>query len=63
MSELICVGSIAGAFGVRGELRVKSFCANPLILQNILRCLLKTENKAMSYHLSVKLKMDFRHGL
>ena len=27
--ELTCVGAIAGAFGVRGELRVKSFCANP----------------------------------
>ena len=29
MTELICVGMIAGAFGVRGEVRVKSFCANP----------------------------------
>ena len=26
---LICVGSIAGAYGVNGELRVKSFCAVP----------------------------------
>lgn len=26
---LICVGAIAGAFGVRGEARVKSFCAEP----------------------------------
>lgn len=25
----ICVGAIAGAFGVRGEARVKSFCAEP----------------------------------
>ncbi len=25
----ICVGAIAGAFGVRGEVRLKSFCANP----------------------------------
>jgi len=29
MSEMICVGSIAGAYGVRGELRVKSYCAVP----------------------------------
>ena len=28
-SELICVGAIAGAFGVRGEVRLKSFCAEP----------------------------------
>ncbi|WP_171205715.1 ribosome maturation factor RimM [Ruegeria sp. HKCCA0235A] len=29
MSDLICVGSIAGAYGVRGEVRLKSFCAVP----------------------------------
>lgn len=28
-SDLICVGAILGAFGVKGELRLKSFCANP----------------------------------
>ena len=28
-SDLICVGAIAGAFGVRGEARLKSFCADP----------------------------------
>jgi len=27
--ELVCVGAIAGAFGVRGEVRLKSFCAVP----------------------------------
>ncbi|WP_128253345.1 ribosome maturation factor RimM [Falsirhodobacter deserti] len=25
----ICVGAIAGSFGVRGEVRLKSFCAEP----------------------------------
>ncbi len=29
MSDHICVGAIMGAFGVRGEVRVKSFCAEP----------------------------------
>lgn len=29
MAELICIGAIAGAFGVRGEVRLKSFAANP----------------------------------
>ena len=33
MTALICVGMIAGAFGVRGELRVKSFCSNPSDLE------------------------------
>lgn len=28
-SDLVCVGAIAGSFGVRGEARLKSFCANP----------------------------------
>jgi 16S rRNA processing protein RimM len=27
--DRICVGAIAGAFGVRGEVRLKSFCAEP----------------------------------
>ena len=29
MSRRVCVGAIAGAFGVRGEVRLKSFCADP----------------------------------
>jgi 16S rRNA processing protein RimM len=28
VAERVCVGAIAGAFGVRGEVRLKSFCAN-----------------------------------
>jgi len=28
-TERICVGAIAGAFGVKGEVRLKSFCAQP----------------------------------
>lgn len=29
MTEMVCVGAIAGAFGVRGEVRLKSFTADP----------------------------------
>ena len=29
MADQVCVGAIAGAFGVRGEVRLKSFCADP----------------------------------
>jgi 16S rRNA processing protein RimM len=29
IADLICVGAIAGAFGVAGEVRIKSFCADP----------------------------------
>lgn len=28
-SDRICVGAIGGAFGVKGEVRLKSFCADP----------------------------------
>lgn len=27
--ELICVGAISGSYGVNGEVRIKSFCAQP----------------------------------
>ena len=29
MSDRVCVGAVAGSFGVKGEVRLKSFCANP----------------------------------
>jgi 16S rRNA processing protein RimM len=29
MTDRICVGAVAGAFGVKGEVRLKSFCADP----------------------------------
>ncbi|MEM9010505.1 MAG: ribosome maturation factor RimM [Pseudomonadota bacterium] len=29
MAERVCIGAIAGAFGVRGEVRLKSFCTLP----------------------------------
>ena len=29
MTDRICIGAIAGAFGVTGEVRLKSFCTNP----------------------------------
>lgn len=29
MSDMICVGAIAGSYGVHGEIRVKSYCAVP----------------------------------
>lgn len=29
MTERICIGAFAGAFGVTGEVRLKSFCTNP----------------------------------
>mgnify|MGYP001821245327 CR=1 FL=1 len=29
MADRVCVGAVAGSFGVKGEVRLKSFCADP----------------------------------
>ncbi len=29
MDGYVCVGAVSGSFGVRGEVRIKSFCAEP----------------------------------
>jgi 16S rRNA processing protein RimM len=42
----VCVGAIAGAFGVRGEVRIKSFCAEP---EAIFGYPLTTEDGARSF--------------
>ena len=34
MADRVCVGAIAGSFGVRGEVRLKSFCAEPSAIGN-----------------------------
>ena len=34
---LTCVGAIAGGFGVNGEVRLKSFCAEPAAIAAALR--------------------------
>ena len=49
MSDLVCVGAVAGAFGVRGEVRVKSFCAVPEDIEAYSR--LTNEDGSQSYPL------------
>jgi 16S rRNA processing protein RimM len=34
MTDRVCVGAIAGSFGVRGEVRLKSFCAEPAAIED-----------------------------
>jgi 16S rRNA processing protein RimM len=51
MSDLICVGAIAGAFGVRGEIRIKSFCAVPEDIESYSP--LTTEDGSKSYTLTL----------
>jgi len=33
--DLLCVGTIAGAFGVRGEVRLKSFTSDPYAIADL----------------------------
>ena len=51
-SDLICIGAIIGAFGVKGELRVKSFCAEPSDIGNYNP--LTSEDGKQSFELTVK---------
>jgi len=49
--DLICIGAIVGAFGVRGEVRIKSFCATPEDIQNYSPLL--SEDGTQSFFLSL----------
>lgn len=51
MSELICVGAIAGSYGVRGEVRLKSFCAVPEEIETYSP--LTNEDGSQSYSLTL----------
>ena len=57
-SDLVCVGAIAGAFGVRGEVRLKSFCANPEDIETYSP--LSTEDGASTY--TVTLTRAIKNG-
>ena len=49
--KLVCVGAVAGAFGVRGEARIKSFCAEPEAIAGYGP--LTTEDGARQFTLSI----------
>ena len=59
MSDRICVGAIAGAFGVNGEVRLKSFTAEPADIANYGP--LTTEDGARAF--TVKLTRPITGGL
>lgn len=58
MADLVCVGAIAGAYGVKGEVRLKSFCADPEAIADYAP--LSTEDGAESY--SVTLTGQTKNG-
>ncbi|WP_375260241.1 ribosome maturation factor RimM [Citreimonas sp.] len=58
MTDLICVGAIAGAFGVTGEVRLKSFTADPRAIAGYGP--LTTEDGARTF--TVTLGMEIKAG-
>lgn len=58
-TDRICVGAISGAFGVRGEVRLKSFCAQPEAIAAYAP--LWTEDGGRSF--TVKLTRAIKGGL
>ncbi len=51
MSDLICVGVIGGAFGVNGEVRIKSFTADPEAIEDYAP--LQTEDGGQSFDIQI----------
>jgi 16S rRNA processing protein RimM len=59
MTELVCVGAIAGAYGVRGEVRLKSFTADAEAIADYAPLL--TEDGSTSF--SVTITRPIKNGL
>ncbi len=58
VSDLICIGAIAGAFGVRGEVRVKSFTSDPASIEDYAP--LATEDGSVSF--DIELQREVKNG-
>lgn len=56
--DLVCVGAIAGSFGVKGEVRLKSFCAEPAAISLYAPL---TDEAGRSY--DVKITRAIKNGL
>lgn len=59
MADRVCVGAIAGAYGVRGEVRLKSFCAEAQAIADYAP--LATEDGTREF--SVRLTGQIKNGL
>ena len=59
MTELVCVGAIAGAYGVKGEVRLKSFCAEPSDIASYGDLLTEDGVKSFEVALSGAIKNGF----
>jgi 16S rRNA processing protein RimM len=56
--DLVCLGALAGAFGVKGEVRLKSFCAEPAAIADYAP-LLTEDGRSFTLTLARPLKGAF----
>jgi len=54
--DLICIGAIAGAFGIQGEVRLKSFCADPAAIADYAP--LTTQDGARSFTIKLTKSLN-----
>lgn len=59
MSEKVCVGAIAGAFGVQGEVRLKSFTADPYAVEDYGPLTTEDGGRSFDVHLLREVKNGF----
>ncbi|UWQ91061.1 ribosome maturation factor RimM [Aliisedimentitalea scapharcae] len=59
MSDLICVGAVSGSYGVRGEVRIKSFCAIPDEIETYSPLTNEDGSQSYSLHLIRAVKGGF----
>lgn len=58
-ADLVCVGAIAGAFGVRGDARLKSFCADPAAISEYAPLFDETGTREFSLKITGQAKGAF----
>lgn len=59
MAERVTVGAIAGAFGVKGEVRLKSFCAEPAAIADYTPLFTKDGTTIDSVRITGRVKNGF----
>jgi len=59
MDDLICVGAIAGSFGVKGDVRLKSFCADPAAIADYAPLSLGDGTRSFDVALTGTIKTGF----
>ena len=59
LDEFICVGAVMGAFGVRGEVRIKSFCSVPEAIETYSPLSNEDGTQTYSLHLIKAIKNGF----